>query len=170
MLLLIGVAAVVGILRSGTNDGSSREHVAVGLYAPSFEIFERESGKVLSSTDIKGKVMFVNFWASWCQPCKDEMPSIDALYKEFGGSEDFRMLTVLYRDDPKDALGYMQSNGYAFPVYLDPKGAAAQKFGVTGVPETYIIDREGILKKRVIGPYEWNSAEARELIASLLKE
>lgn len=170
VLLLIGAAAVIGIIRSGTDDGNTDKHVAVGLYAPSFEIVEPGSGKVLSSTDVKGKVIFVNFWASWCQPCKDEMPSIDALHREFAGNKDFRMLTVLYRDDLSNALGYMKSNGYAFPVYIDLKGTASENFGVTGVPETYIIGKEGILKKRVIGPYEWNSVEAHELVASLLKE
>lgn len=169
MLLLIGIAAVAGVLIKGTNSRNSNKQVAVGLYAPSFEIVEPGSGQVLSSPDMKGKVIFVNFWASWCQPCKEEMPSIDALYEEFGKNDDFRMITILYRDKPGDALGYMQSNGYAFPVYLDPKGTAAQKFGVTGVPETYIIDRKGVLKKRVIGPYEWNSAEEKELIAALLE-
>jgi len=169
-LFLIGVAAVIGILRSGTDVGSSGKHVAVGLYAPPFEVFEPGSSEVLSSSDIKGKVIFLNFWASWCQPCKDEMPSIDALYREFAGNKNFRMLTILYRDELNNARGYMQSNGYVFPVYLDLKGTASENFGVTGVPETYIIGKEGILKKRVIGPYEWNSAEARELVASLLQE
>lgn len=164
VLLLLGVAAVIF-----TTKRTQQKIVAVESGAPEFLVTDASAGKTVSSSELKGKVVFVNFWASWCQPCKDEMPSIENVYRSISDGN-FRMITILYKDSPAKAAEYMKAHGYTFPVFTDsPGGDAAAAFGVTGVPETYIIDKHGVLKKRVIGPAEWNAPEERSFIDSLLK-
>lgn len=141
-----------------------------GLYAPEFELEYAANGKRMLSSELKGKVLFINFWASWCSPCKEEMPSIDKLSKHFSTNQDFILLPVLYRDDLQDAVNYLKESGFNLPILLDKDGKAARSYGLRGVPETYIIDKKGILRKKVIGPYEWDSPDALSFIAGLLKE
>ena len=143
-------------------------NIAKESEAPGFEVRDAVNGNVLSSSDLKNKIIFVNFWASWCQPCKEEMPSIESLYREMKGKEDFVMITILYKDSPESATGYMKSNGYTFPVYIDPNGRSARNYGVTGVPETYIVDKKGALVRRVIGGADWNSPEEKNQIKAML--
>ena len=128
------------------------------------------TGRKLMLSDLKDKVLFVNFWASWCPPCREEMPSIDSLFKAMNGNGKFQMITILYKDPYQDGIGYMKQSGFTFPVYSDSDGITSTNFGVTGVPETYIIDKKGKLRKRVIGPAEWDSPEAKNFINSLLNE
>ena len=80
------------------------------------------------------------------------------------------MITILYKDNGQRALGYMQQNGYTFPVYLNPDDSAAKIFGITGVPETFIIDKKGILRDKVLGPAEWDSPQAISSFQALTKE
>ncbi len=136
--------------------------------APSFEVKDAVTGQTLSTSALSDKVIFVNFWASWCQPCKEEMPSIEALYREMANRKDFVMITVLYKDTPDNAFAYMKSMGYSFPVFVDPDGDVSRDFGVTGVPETYIIDKKGKLAKRVIGGLDWNAPDEKNMIKTLL--
>lgn len=119
---------------------------------------------------MKGSVVFINFWASWCKTCKDEMPSIEKLYKYFSGNPKFKLVTILYKDDGDRAFRYMNENGYTFQLYLDPKRSAAQQFRITGVPETFIFDKKGILTKKVIGPLEWDSPNVIEMFSRLINE
>lgn len=128
------------------------------------------AGQKISPEDIKGKVLFVNFWASWCPPCKEEMPSIESLFREMSGNGNFKMVTILYKDSYRDGVDYVKQNDYTIPVYTDDGSLAARAFGVTGVPETYILDKKGQVRKRVLGPAEWDSPEAKDLIRSLLAE
>ena len=159
--LLLAGAAILFFNITGSND------VLKEQAAPSFEVEDAAGGRRLSSADLKSKVVFVNFWASWCQPCKEEMPSIEALYREMSSSADFVMVTILYKDSPENAFGYMKSMGYTFPVYVDPGGGAARNYGVTGVPETYITNKRGLLAVRVIGPADWDAPGEKKRIKTL---
>jgi len=169
ILLLTFIVAASFILFSFFKSAPKHD-IAVGLYAPELDIKDEITGRKLTSGDLKNKVVFVNFWASWCQPCREEMPSIESLLRDMGGNDRFQMVTILYKEPYQDGTDYMKQNGYTFPVYSDNKGITARNFGVTGVPETYVIDKKGILKKRVLGPAEWNSQEAKNFINSLLNE
>ena len=171
VLLVIFVIALgaLYVTFKGT-PGTHENKVAVGLFAPSFEVVDNASGRKISSEELKGKVVFVNFWATWCPPCREEIPSVEALYKAAGGNSNFKMITILYKDSYEGGTSFLKQNGLTFPVYMDSADISARNFGVTGVPETYIIDKKGTLRKRVSGPADWNSAEARDLINSLLNE
>lgn len=168
VFFLCGIAFIIYSLRqkniSDSGNNSTESH------SLDFTVSDVRGGKKVSFSDVKGKVLFINFWASWCQPCREEMPSIEALYREMKSNNDFAMITILYNDDPLNALEYLRSGGYGFPVYSDPEGRSSKNYGVTGVPETYIVDKKGVLRKRVLGGADWNSAEAKSFINDLLKE
>lgn len=167
-LVLLIAASLLFILFS--NQQANKQIAAVGLVAPEYEFLDPSNNSIISSSDMKGKVVFLNFWASWCPPCKEEVPSIEALYKELSGNSNFKIITVLYRDTYENGSGYMQTNGYTFPIYTDEKGKSFKNFGLTGVPETYLIDKQGILRKHLIGPADWNSPLEKSLINLLLNE
>jgi thiol-disulfide isomerase/thioredoxin len=169
ILLLIFIVAI-SLLFLTVRNKKPQQDTSEDLLAPSLEIRDETTGRKMESGDLKNKVLFVNFWASWCQPCRDEMPSIESLFKEMLANEKFQVLTILYKDSYQDGTAYMKQNGYTFPVYSDITGITARNFGVTGVPETYIIDKKGILKKRIIGPADWSSPEVKTYLNSLLNE
>ncbi|TAN43163.1 MAG: TlpA family protein disulfide reductase [Nitrospirae bacterium] len=163
------VAAGLILLMFLSPDKEGRKKTAEGIAAPALLLAEPLTGRAIPASEFSGKVLFVNFWASWCQPCKEEMPSLEALYREMAHTADFRIVTILYKDSPSSALEYMKSQGFSFPVYVDQDGGSAKKFGVTGVPETYIVDKNGVLVKKIIGGFDWNAPEVKSFIQSLLK-
>ena len=150
-----------------------RAMAAVGLKAPDFELPELDtSGKgssmIWRSSELKGKVVFINFWATWCDECKKEKPAIQRLYEKMQGRP-FQMLTIIYKDDPKKAVNYMKINGYTMPVLFDAGNEISRSYWVRGVPETFIIDKEGIVREKIIGRRAWDSPEAIGLIEKLLE-
>jgi len=126
--------------------------VLVGTQAPIFEGPDVESGEPLSSKQFKGKVILVNFWASWCQECKVEHHNLLRLYEEFKDHPEFVMLGINYQDEVPLARAYLKQYGSSFPHVRDVKGALAIDFGVYGVPETFVIDKEGVIRHKWIGP------------------
>jgi len=147
-----------------------KTEVAEGISAPMLDVRDAKTGQSIDVSQLKGKVVFVNFWASWCPPCKEEMPSIEALHRDLVKNDAFLMVTILYKDDAKTVTDYMSANSYTFPLFTDNDGISAKRYGVTRVPETYLIDKKGVMRKRVIGPADWNSSEAKAFINSLLSE
>jgi cytochrome c biogenesis protein CcmG/thiol:disulfide interchange protein DsbE len=124
-----------------------------------------------SLEDEKGSVVIINFWATWCPPCREEMPSLQKFYKTIVSRDNphkkIKVITILYRDNPFSAIEFMKEMHYDFPVFKDPESKIAQLFGVTGVPETYIINGEGVLLKRIIGPFDWDSPDFKEYINNI---
>ncbi len=126
-----------------------------------------------SLEDEKGSVVIINFWATWCPPCREEMPSLQKFYKTVSQDnphKKIKVITILYRDNPFSAIEFMKDMHYDFPVFKDPELKIAQLFGVTGVPETYIINGEGVLLQRIIGPFEWDSPDFKEYIFTVAKQ
>jgi DsbE subfamily thiol:disulfide oxidoreductase len=169
ILVALFIAAIALILFSVKREETPKTKAVVGLNAPEFSLSD-PSGRTYTLAELKGSVVFINFWATWCPPCIEEMPSLQNLYNGFKDNKEFRMVTILYKDDYEKAMAYMKQNNYALPVLIDREGKAAKAYGVTGVPETYIVDKQGILRQKVIGPADWNSTEADSLIANLLKQ
>ncbi len=153
----------------GIRQEKSSHQAVVGLDAPELTVMD-VSGKTLSLKELRGSVVFINFWATWCPPCKEEMPSVQSIYSRFKDDKGFRMVTILYRDEYDKAVAYMKQNNFELPVWLDKREKTAKAYGVTGVPETYIVSKKGILKEKVIGPADWSSTEAVSLISNLLRE
>lgn len=169
IILLILVILAVLVIFFGVRQEKTRHQAVVGLDVPDMTVTDA-SGRPMSISELRGSVVFINFWATWCPPCREEMPSIQSLYSRFKDDKGFRMVTVLYRDDYDKAVAYLRENNYGFPVWTDKGERAATDYGVTGVPETYIVDKKGILKEKVIGPADWNSTQAVSLISNLLRE
>jgi len=121
-------------------------------------------------SDMRGSVVLVNFWATWCMSCVEEMPSLERLNRILSGNPHFKIVTILYRDDLGRGVQYLKQNGYTFPVFINPDQTAARLFGITGVPETYIIDKKGVMRDKVIGPADWDSPQVVSSLQALINE
>jgi len=141
------------------------KRMKIGKPAPDF-VLQDESGKAWKLSDLKGKVVFVNFWATWCKPCRDEMPSMIALDTAMA-DKPFQMLAIVFNDDFHLAKSFAQRLGATFPVLSNPGQELTQAYMITGIPETFLIDADGILRHKFIGPYDWNSEEMRNVILDL---
>lgn len=139
---------------------------AIGKPAPDF-VLKDTKGKTWRLSELRGKVVFVNFWATWCPPCRSEMPSMQDLSQSLS-PKSFQMLAILSNDQAEVAEKFAVGIGFAAPILLDPENRASKAYGITGVPETYIVDKQGILREAVIGPLHWNSPEARQMLAGYL--
>lgn len=149
-IFAVGIAVVLFLAKSG--EPPKKQTAVVGLDAPMFELKDVE-GRTWKLSDLKGRVVLVNFWASWCETCKEEKPYFRDLINKF--EDNLVYLSVLYKDDPADAKKYMKNSGFDFPMLIDDKKIAL-KYGLTGVPETFIIDKKGILSKKIIGAVHWD--------------
>ena len=138
----------------------------VGKAAPAFE-YQDSKGKMWRLSDFKGKVVFVNFWATWCTTCESEMPSKESLRKAMDGKP-FQMFGMLFRDDPVNLIPYFKTHVVNIPTLISPDNESARMFGITGVPETFIIDKEGIVREKLVGPRVWDSPEYIEMIEKWL--
>lgn len=112
-------------------------------------------GKQVKLSDYRGKVVLLNIWATWCLPCVEEMPSMQKLYNEFKGG-DFEILAVSIDAQGREVVApFMKNHKLTFPALLDPQGTIKTAYGLTGVPESFIIDKDGILIKKIVGPLDW---------------
>ncbi len=126
-------------------------------------------GYEVSLKDFAGKVVFLNFWATWCGPCREEMPSMEKLWQRFR-EDDFVILAVDLRESKGEVVSFMKEYGLTFPVLLDSKGEVGSMFGVRAIPTTYLLDFEGRIVGGAIGARNWESEDAFELIESLLSD
>ncbi|NOY64593.1 MAG: TlpA family protein disulfide reductase [Nitrospirae bacterium] len=156
ILLVLISSGLFLVLLSQQIVGPKPKGVAEGLRAPDFKLYDSK-GREINLAKLKGKTVFVHFWASWCKECRAELPSLQRLYDRKKSDPDFVFLGIVYREDPVVSRQYLEKNNLDIPIYVDPDGNTASAFGVTGVPETYIISPEGIVKKKVIGPGQWDN-------------
>lgn len=126
-------------------------------------------GKTVTLSQFKGKVVMLNFWATWCPPCREEMPSMEALYQKVKGNPDFVILAVSIDKEADTVKDFMKKNNYTLPVFHDPNQEAGAVYGITGVPETFLIDKKGMIAEKVIGPLDWTKPEVASFIQDLLK-
>lgn len=125
--------------------------------------------KQVSMTELRGKVVVVNFWATWCLECRQEMPALERLYRELA-AQGFVIVGVNVREKKDTAQRYAKELGLTFPLVLDPDGKINALYGVVGLPATFLIGRDGRAVAFAIGPREWGSAPARALFNALLAE
>ena len=173
LIVLLGVACDSGYSDEGKSSGNTVAFrmvpPAMGSPAPEFQLIDLQ-GNWQALPDYHGKVVLLNFWATWCGPCRVEMPSMESLYQDLK-DEDFAILAI--SSDPQGSIvtrPFVESQGLTFPILHDSDYQVSGSYGVRTLPMSFLIDRNGTLTHRVFGAREWNSPQARELIRGLLRE
>ena len=124
-------------------------------------------GKKISLKDFRGKIVLLNFWASWCVPCREEMPAMEKLYQEYK-QKNFAILAIAVKDRKQDAIDFVKELKISYPVALDPEAQVGSLYGAWGLPATYLIGPNGEGLARGWGPAEWYGSGARKLVKDLL--
>jgi thiol-disulfide isomerase/thioredoxin len=134
-----------------------------------FELLDVQ-GHLVRLADLRGRPVLINIWATWCYPCREEMPSMNALYKDYG-AKGLAMAAIATDAEGKAVVApFMQSYGLTFPVLLDPQNMVGTQLQVPGIPISYLLDKRGRVIDLVIGAHDWYSRKIRHLIEQLLAE
>ena len=129
--------------------------------------FRNEKGNIVSATDLQGKVVFINFWATWCPPCRAEMPALNDLYKQLHKDERFAFLFLNEDNDPAKAAAYLQSNGFAMPL-LSISGGVPSEIYSGSLPTTVVLNKEGQVVYKHEGLARYNTTEFIQQLKDLL--
>lgn len=171
-VLVFGLVIAFLIWKSGqtgvpTEPPKSAGSPIEGTPAPDFTLPDL-NGIEHTLSKYKGKVVFLNIWATWCQPCKDEMPSMEKLHQRFK-DKDFIMLAVsIDKDGKKSVEPFMKEYNLTFTALLDPEGITSKMYKTTGVPETFIVDKDGTVIHKVIGPRDWGKEALFEIFENII--
>jgi cytochrome c biogenesis protein CcmG/thiol:disulfide interchange protein DsbE len=161
---MLAVLAVVGLLVFAlVSKGSSG--IGVGDVAPASPLPRLEGEGKGSLADYRGRWVLVNFWASWCDPCREEAPALERFQREHAGPK-FTVLGIDSRDLSSDGLGFVRQYDLSYPQLRDGDGSAAEEYGTTGVPENFLVDPAGKVRLVVLGPV--SEEHLREEVAPLL--
>jgi thiol-disulfide isomerase/thioredoxin len=139
-----------------------------GQSPPDFTLPTLDGGFITLS-GLKGKVVMINFWTTWCPPCREEMPSLERLYRHYK-YEDFALLAVDIMENPETVKKFAKKYNLSFPILLDKTGDVAVKYSANAIPTTYIINKKGKTVGKAIGPRKWDGDHAKDLFQELLKE
>lgn len=178
MKKLLIITIVLSILFAGTItavsiDSLNEKFIAQGFAIPNEALasidfdLENINGDKESLSDYQGKVVFLNFWATWCGPCRLEMPSMQKLYDEFK-DDGLEIVAVNLGERQKTVVKFLEKNELSFPVLLDETNMVAGIYGARSIPTTYIIDRNGNILSMTVGTREWYTEETRALFADIL--
>lgn len=165
------LTAMVGLGSAAAPDilpVAGRHSVKLGEPAPNFQLRDLQ-GRLVALSDLRGKVVMVNFWATWCGPCRVEMPAMEQLYRTFS-RKDFEILAV-----STDAEGvsvtkpFQQENRFTFPILHDADYRVGLTYGARSLPMTFMVDRQGIVRHHIFGARDWGAPEAQQLVQMLMK-
>jgi peroxiredoxin len=169
-ILSVCIACVVLIVMLRKDRDSTlrtTKPIQPGLEVPNFA-FPDINGKQISLADYRGRVVLINVWATWCPPCGQEMPSMQRLYEKFKG-ENFEILAVSIDSEGREVVApFMRKMNLTFPALLDPGETIIPLYGITGVPESFIVDKDGILVEKIVGPLNWATPEVFSLFKDLM--
>ncbi len=162
VIVAAGAGALVGLR------GTTTPPLRVGGTAPDFSLRALD-GSEHSLRELRGRVVFVNFWATWCAPCREEAPSLDRLYQRFDG-DDFEILAVSIDADGELAsvAAFGAEYSLSFPILLDPDMRSYVAYKASGVPETFLVGADGRLIERFIGPRDWDQPRYANAVRRLL--
>jgi cytochrome c biogenesis protein CcmG, thiol:disulfide interchange protein DsbE len=161
------VGGAVALVKNSPDDYG----VAVGGKAPDYRAVLLSTGDSVSLREhYKGQVTLVNIWATWCGPCKEEIPAMETAYRELG-PKGFKIAAIsIDETDPEGVKAFASELGVTFDLLQDRSTRIQQVYQTTGVPESFLLDRDGVIVKRIIGAHDWASQVNRDLIARLLAE
>jgi thiol-disulfide isomerase/thioredoxin len=168
------IVAALGLLL-GAKAADARQHLfdAMGMAkvppkaAPNFTL-STSDGQQVSLHQYRGKVVFLNFWATWCIPCREEMPALEQLHQTYQ-SQDLAILSIDLKESADQVKAFFQKHSLSFPALLDQNGSVFRDYLVSGMPTTYLIGRDGTLLARGVGGRDWTRAEALQLIQELIQ-
>jgi cytochrome c biogenesis protein CcmG, thiol:disulfide interchange protein DsbE len=168
------IVAVLGLLSVGkVADAREPLFEAMGMAkvppkaAPDFTL-PTIDGKQVSLREYRGKVVFLNFWATWCIPCREEMPGLERLHQTYQ-SQGLAIISIDLKESAEQVKAFLQQHGLSFPALLDQSGSVFRDYLVAGMPTTYLIGRDGMLLARGVGGRDWLRAEGQEFIKELIK-
>jgi cytochrome c biogenesis protein CcmG, thiol:disulfide interchange protein DsbE len=142
--------------------------VGAGSRAPQFRAVDLRTGRPVSLDHYRGQVILLNVWATWCPPCRVEMPSMERIQQRLGGT-DFDVVAVSIDEaDSSVVRQFAQAMGVTFDILHDRAGAIQRLYQTSGVPESFVINRDGVIVKKVIGPAEWDGPVNETLIRKLI--
>jgi len=151
MLAWVGLLALLGLVGLGLIR-SQRGPVGPGDQAPDF-ILSTYGGEQIDTRDLRGKVIVLNFWASWCKPCEQEAADLETAWRYYQNSDDVIFLGVAYTDTPTESQKYLEKFEITYPNGDDLRTLISDAYRIRGVPETYIIGMDGVITQTQIGPY-----------------
>jgi len=153
LALSLACAALVFVLYKGFGqDPHEVPFMLRGEPAPTFTLKTLGTGEVVSLSELRGTPVVLNFWATWCAPCRMEHPTLDWAFRQYGNQVKF--LGAVFEDTEENARAYIARAGSPYPQLIDPRSQMAVDYGVAGVPETYFIDAEGIIRDKFVGPMD----------------
>ena len=140
-----------------------------GSAAPVFELPDLDGSRRLRLAELRGRVVLLNFWATWCKPCEDEMPAMERLYRALHDPE-FELVAISVDGDPSEVVRFRDRLGLSFPILLDPRSEVSRAYQTTGYPESFLIDRAGNLaSRRFVGPRAWDDPDYVAVVKRVLE-
>jgi len=166
---LLGAGVVVATLFALFLSADAPAPVGRGTPAPDFELPLVGGGGSLEFEQLRGKVVLLNFWATWCKPCEDEMPAMERLYRELAGS-DFELVAVSVDEDDAVVGAFAERLGLSFPILMDRSKEVASTYQTFRFPESLLVGRDGIVLERYVGPKDWDADAYVNRIRRLVDE
>ena len=173
-IVIIALAVVAGVVLFALKQKKSSDQSfapagpEIGRPAPDFTLPGLD-GKMVSLSDYRGQVVLVNIWATWCPPCVDEMPSMEKLYQQLQGAA-FEILAVSIDEQGAGVVApFMKKHNLTFPALIDTQGITRTAYHTTGVPESFIINRQGLVVKKFIGPLDWAAPQVLGFFRQLIQ-
>ena len=168
VFLMVAATSVGGASAPDILPIAERHVVKLGEPAPDFQLRDL-NGRLVTLSDMRGKVVLLNFWATWCGPCRVEMPAMEQLYRMFP-RKDFEILAV-----STDAQGvaitrpFQQENHLTFPILHDVDYRVGLIYGARSLPMTFMVDRQGVVRHQIFGARDWGASEAQQLVQMLMR-
>lgn len=168
VLTLVGGSLYIGSASSSRPSYEPAKLAEIGDPAPGFQLEDTVGNKV-SLADLRGKVVLVNFWATWCPPCRAEMPSMEKL-NEALADDDFVMLAINVEENGRDVIpAFLKKTPHTFSVLYDDQGVVQDLYGVYKFPESFVIRKDGVIDDKVIGAIDWAHPETIAYFKELAK-
>lgn len=165
IVIVLGAGLLLFLLTKGGSQGP--KIISEGDVAPDFTLTSLD-GREVSLSNLRDKVVMLHFWATWCPPCVEEIPTIEQLYRQMPGKS-FEVLAVSVDEGGAPAVGaFLQQQKLVLPVLLDASRKVAKRYGTFKFPETYIIDRVGVVQYKVIGPRDWTDPATVNALRALM--
>jgi thiol-disulfide isomerase/thioredoxin len=172
--LLIGLACLYGNQNATAGSlepllrAAGLSHPVKPVLAADFQLSD-VTGRLLQLQEQRGKVVFLNFWAIWCPPCRHEMPMMEQVYQALR-EQPFVLWAVNFQESQEKVSRFMQDQRLHFPSLLDLEGSVSRRYKVQGLPTTYVIDCAGMIVGQTTGPRPWHNNATRTLLAALLND